>query len=278
MGMSFKDWYLANPNLRNPRGYNPLQGQPQALAATVPPAALPLPNPPQRYQVPGTKNNTTSVIDPATGYAIDLTGLKEGQMAGEATVAHATSQDVLFEKRRQQALDNPLMAQLEQLLLNTAQTGGLDEEQMRLMFARGANDAATTARETAAVAGSSLGARGILPNSGLTADMAQRIDMARSAQTRSTERDVRIEALRQSAQNKAQAFAQLIGLGNSRNALTTSQPEYTGNALQGLTELIIQKKALDDAKKQGKKSSDNSLIGSIIGGAASIGGALLGGI
>lgn len=216
----------------------------------------------------------TSFTDPLTGQTVDTGGLREGASAGAATIQHGFAMDAQAEQRRQQALNAPWMSQLQGLLMQDANGTGLPEEALRAMFARGADSAAGTSRQATAGLSNSLGARGILPNSGLAAGLGSQIDMARGAATRGVERDVRVEALQRAAQQRASAFSNMLGLGNLQTNLTTYTPSYGNDALQGLTELIIQRQAQADAKKQGQKSSDNSLIGSIIGGV----GGLLGGL
>lgn len=228
-----------------------------------------------RFTIPGQPEHTTSVIDPATGMPIFLDALREGTRAGEATVAHGFALDAAAEARRQAALNAPWMQNLQSLLMQDVNGTGLPEEALRAMFARGADTAAGTARQATASLASSLGARGINPSSGLAAGLGAQIDMARGAATRATERDVRIEALQRAAQQRASAFSNMLGLGQLQTALTTYVPTYGNDAEQGLTELIINRQAQADAVKQGKKSSNNSLIGAGIGAIGSIFGALL---
>ncbi len=230
------------------------------------------------------------LIDPLTGRTLDLSGLREGKAAGEATVHHGFEMDTAQEARRQAALatlngqaNNPLMNQLSAMASQgLTQPGTFDEALIRRLFARGADGAETDARRTAAMVRSNLGGRGISPSSGLAAGLAATIERGRTAAVRGVEKDVTIAKLQQDSQDRALAFQNALSVSQQQQGLyrdiasieNQEVPGYGQDALQGLTELIIERHTAEMARKDAKKANKMGLIGSVIGGLGSI----LGGI
>lgn len=223
---------------------------------------------PQRFQLPEggpySKYSTATVVDPKTGFPLDLSLLREGQATGEATVAHGFALESEAEQRRKDALASldPLQAQIDTQL----KSNGYGEDWARLLFAKGADEASSGARAAMAQAGSALGARGISPNSGTALGIAQNIDLARTGQVAGTERDVRTAAIQSAATTRAQALSAALGLGNLQANLQSYVPTQGTDAMNGLTSLIIQRQALRQAEKNGKKAGQNSLISGLLSG------------
>lgn len=235
-----------------------------------------------------------SLIDPVTGRNIgpSLQGLREGAGAGRDIVAHGFALDRETERRRedtigllQSLLDpNGMQGELESYAREQLRNpGSFDEELVRLIFARGADAASTGARRTAQTVGSMLGGRGISASSPLAAGLSAAIEMNRTSAVRGVERDVTIEKLRQDTQDRALAFQNALAASQQRNQLTGALanvynqqvPGYGYDALSGLTELIIERNAQEEARRSAKKSSKNNLIGSVIGGIAGIASAFI---
>lgn len=225
-------------------------------------------------------------IDPLTGRPVVTDALREGSPAAQASISHGFALDTLTEQRRQEALgtlqgalNDPLLNQLSQYASESLKNPGtFDEELIRLIFARGADGASTSARDTARMINSQIGGRGISASSALAQGMAFRNDIARQAQVRGVERDVTIEKLRADTQARASAFQQALGAAQMRQNLigtiagvqNQEVPLYGQDALQGLTELIIERQAQENARNDAKKKAKNDLIGGVIGGVASI--------
>ncbi len=228
------------------------------------------------------------VVDPMTGRVISTAGLVEGASPGAAQVARGFAMDTLQEQRRGETLSllGGVMGNTTQPLLNYAMNelnqGPQDLEELgRLLFAQGSDAASGSALATSRQIASSIGGRGISASSPDAAILAQQAELERHGQVRGTERDVRIALLERTQSEKARLWAQALQANQNQSQVagmladvTMMVPEYGFQAQQGLTEATIERAAIARAEKQAKKASKNSLIGSIIGGAASILGSI----
>jgi hypothetical protein len=230
------------------------------------------------------------IQDPLTGVSFGLDGLREGATTGLASVAHGFALDEEQKARRQAALatlqgqvNSPLMQQLSAFASQTlTQPGTFDEDLIRRLFARGADSAETDALNTATLLRSNLGGRGILPSSALAVGAASQIERGRTAAVRGVERDVTIAKLQQDTQDRALAFQQGLAALNSQQSLfrdiatIENQPTATfgQDAMNGLTELIIERQGQENARKDAKKANTMGMIGTVIGGLGSILGGL----
>lgn len=224
------------------------------------------------------------VIDPLTGRPINTKGLGAGNTEAQDYLARAFAQDTMLQKGKdaaintlQSGMNDPLIKQLTDYYLKP----GADEEMFRLMFARGADAAATDSTETARQVAASMGARGINPSSALGAGLASEIESARSSAVRGVERDVRIEALKNQAVKHAQAFQLATLKNNTLGNIANIQmmvPDEGLKAMQGLPELRLEKYYIDKAAKNAKKAGQNSLAGALAGGLGSVASGIFGGI
>lgn len=236
------------------------------------------------------QTQTGQPVDPLTGRNIDVSGLREGAATGAAQIARGFQLDVIQERRRQEALgtlqglhDDPLFQQLGEFASESLENpSAFDEELIRLIFARGADGAATTHRANARAISSQIGGRGISASSPLAAGLAFQNNLNRAAQVRGVERDVTIEKLRQDTQDRALAFQQALGVAQLHQGVTRDiaaiqnqqVPTHGSDALEGVTELIIERHAQQQARRDSRRSNLLGTIGTVIGGI----GAIFGGI
>lgn len=119
---------------------------------------------------------------------------------------------------------------------------------------------------------SSLGARGLNPNSGAASGLLSRMAFDQNNAITGATRDVAIENQRQRQVNAAQSFANAMNLANYTNApVSGANLETTQNLFEGQ----IAREGIAAQKSSNKAANKSNVLGGLIGAGASILGGLL---
>ena len=141
-----------------------------------------------------------------------------------------------------------------------------------LLFSKAADSIGARAKGNMNALRSSLGARGLNPNSGAANGMLQRFQMQQTGDVIGATRDVAIENQRQRQVNAAMNFANALNLANFQNApvsgakLETSQNIFEGN---------IAREGIAAQSKSQKQASKDNKTGTIVGSLAGLAGGLI---
>ena len=141
-----------------------------------------------------------------------------------------------------------------------------------LLFSKAADAIGARGSQNVNALRSSLGARGLNPNSGAANGLMSRLMFQNQSDITGATRDVAIENQRARQVNAASNFANAMNLANLTNApasgamLETSQNIFEGD---------LAREGIKAQAKSNKAASKNNLIGGIIGAGASILGGLL---
>lgn len=218
---------------------------------------------------------TTSVTDPMTGRSIDTSPLKGAgaDQSAAAVLEHGFSLDQLFQQNKNLALSglNSLLNTATSEFMNPTP---LNERYVRNLVSLGVGQVGQQGLAAEDALNQSLASRGIGGNSPLAAGLRYQLQTQNLGGVRNAQLNAETEALRLMAQQRALGLQTAAGLGTDIAKIQLAVPEYGRDALEGLPELELQKHYIDKAAKAGKKQSDNSLIGSIIGGVGSAIGAI----
>lgn len=137
-----------------------------------------------------------------------------------------------------------------------------------LFFSQAADAAGGQAREGVANLRSSLGARGINPNSGLAAGLASRVATQQQNQIVGATRDIALDSSRRRAVQRSQRLNSAFGLANFEN----QSPSLLGaDALGSISNVLAGREANDVAAKEARKARNAQERGAVISG---IGGLL----
>lgn len=141
-----------------------------------------------------------------------------------------------------------------------------------LLFSKAADSIGARAAGNLSALRTSLGARGLNPNSGAASGALQRIAYQQAGDVMGATRDVALENQRQRQVAAAQNFANAMNLANYTNSPVSGANLETS---QNLFEGQIAREGIKAQSKSNKAASKNNLLGGIIGAGASILGGLL---
>lgn len=148
---------------------------------------------------------------------------------------------------------------------------GIDAD---LLFSRAADTAGARSRGLVESLRSSLGARGLSPNSGAAQGLLSRIAMSQQGELIGAKRDIAIENQRQRQVNAAVNFANALNLASYTNSpVPGARLETDQNIFEGLLGMYGVNRMSEAQSKAGKQN----ILGSLIGGGTSILGSLIGG-
>lgn len=139
----------------------------------------------------------------------------------------------------------------------------------RLLFSGAADRFGREASEGLSALRTSIGARGINPNSGAAAALAGNIGLRQQGQLMGARRDITMDSLRRRDAQRVQRFQQAFGLADFMNQ---GDSEIGLSALSGLVGLRERQLDKEDSLKEARKARKDAMIGSAIG----LGGNLLG--
>lgn len=149
----------------------------------------------------------------------------------------------------------------------------LDSEKRleNLFFSQAADQAGAQAREGIGSLRTSLGSRGINPNSGLAAGLASRVATQQQNQIVGATRDIALDSSRRRAVQRSQRLNAAFGLANFQN----QSPSLLGaDALGSAANVLAGREANDMAAREARKARNAQQTGAMISGV----GSLLGGI
>lgn len=141
-----------------------------------------------------------------------------------------------------------------------------------LLFSRAADASGARARGRVDQLRSSLGARGLNPNSGAASGMLSRLAMAQEGELTGATRDIAIENQKARQLGAAQNFNNAFNLAQYVNS-PVSGIEY--EASQNIFEGNIAREGLRSQERSADRASKRGLLGSLIGGGLSLLGGLL---
>lgn len=223
---------------------------------------------------PESPPQTTKIIDPITGREIDTSSLKGAgaDQSAASTIAHGFALDELFGENKDAALSGlmGLLGETKKFM----QPNALDEKYVRNLVSLGVGQVGRQATAAQNSLAQSLAARGIGGNSPLAAGLQYQLQATNLGAVRNAQLSAETEALRLMAQQRALGLQSALGLGKDIASVQMAMPEYGKNALEGLSELQLQKYYTDKAASAGKKAAKGSAIGGILGGIGSVVGAI----
>jgi hypothetical protein len=144
-----------------------------------------------------------------------------------------------------------------------------------LLFSRASDSIGARSKSQLDALRTSLGARGMNPNSGAAGGILSRLMFEREGALTGATRDIAIDNQRQRQVNAAVNFANALQLANYTNApVGGARLETEQNIFEGL----LAQKGIAEQRKSAKEANKTDLLGGLIGAGSSILGGLLGGL
>ncbi|MCP5065898.1 MAG: hypothetical protein GY946_04965 [bacterium] len=155
---------------------------------------------------------------------------------------------------------------------------GFDDSIKRLeglRFSQAADSAGRGAAEGLSRLRSSIGARGLDPNSGLAAGLARGIADKQSGQVIGAQRDIALESERLRRDQRLQRLSGAFQLGNFRNQ---SPSMIKLDTLGSLTSTLFGREQSEEQKQAARNAAKAAKTGALIGGAGKLAGLAFGGL